>query len=207
MSDINKKARMLFLAIGTVDDRFVAETMQPPSKKRLWQKPYFIVSASAAAVLFITVLGVLCGNAFLRFYRFASMPEEVKSHISLQQTLDKAEDSALRVSLTEVELFNGVGQIIWQNEDNDDYYVIKLDGDIQPETLESYCTPSQMELDPAVNDGASVWISFGDGRVITPYLKESSGNVGYGALFDYEPEVYPEYYSSDMVKNLIESQK
>ena len=45
-----------------------------------------------------------------------------------------------------------------------------------------------------------VWISFGDGRVVTPYLEYSEENIFYGILFDYSPKVLP---SDEFVTELI----
>ena len=51
----------------------------------------------------------------------------------------------------------------------------------------------------------SVWINYGDGRVVTPYLKDTEGNVGYGTLFDYEPEIVPTKDMSKFVNSLVSS--
>ena len=49
-----------------------------------------------------------------------------------------------------------------------------------------------------------VWIALGDGRIISPCLKESNGNVAFGTLFDYDPEVEP---SADFVTALYDTLK
>ena len=34
-----------------------------------------------------------------------------------------------------------------------------------------------------------IWLSFGDGVVVSPYLKNTAGNAGHGTVFDYDPEL------------------
>jgi hypothetical protein len=34
-----------------------------------------------------------------------------------------------------------------------------------------------------------IWLSFGDGVVVSPYLKNTAGNAGHGEVFDYDPEL------------------
>ena len=46
-----------------------------------------------------------------------------------------------------------------------------------------------------------MWIVYEDGRVVSPYLKHTQGNVSYGSLFDYSAEVEP---NAALVKALHE---
>jgi hypothetical protein len=55
----------------------------------------------------------------------------------------------------------------------------------------------------ATEEETKVWVSMGDGRVISPYLAISEGNVGYGCLFDYESEVEPTDVFVQTVMDLI----
>ena len=49
-----------------------------------------------------------------------------------------------------------------------------------------------------------VWISLGDGRVVTPYLKPSPGNVGTD-LFDYEAECLPSVGFANAVSDILQT--
>ena len=48
-----------------------------------------------------------------------------------------------------------------------------------------------------------MWILREDGTVVTPYLAFSPGNVGYGTLFDYEPELIPEGRIVSLVSDIV----
>ena len=204
MTEKLRKAELLFIAIGTVDDRFVAEAMEPAAvKKRPWQrKPFAYGLASAAAVLLV-VLSVFGGSMLSRIYGYMALPEEGRSHLSLQHALDTARDGMTAIRSEDIDLFSGA-QIIWQEKDTEGYYAVKVNDD-DVSTLKSLTAASETAVDPEADHTVKLWISFGDGTVISPYLKENPGNVGYGELFDYEPEVYPEYFCSDMVIDLIAS--
>ena len=45
--------------------------------------------------------------------------------------------------------------------------------------------------DSTVLPQCRVWIVYGDGSVVSPYLQISNGNDGAGEMFDYNAEVIP----------------
>ena len=136
-----------------------------------------------------------------RIYGYMALPDEGKAHYSLQNALDKVENGDTVEHREDIDLFDGA-KIIWQKEGGGEYRVLVVDKD-DVSTLKSLTAPSETAVDAEVREISRLWISFGDGTVVTPYLKKSPGNVGYGELFDYEPEVYPEYLCSDMVIDLM----
>ena len=60
----------------------------------------------------------------------------------------------------------------------------------------------QVEIDEhSERPSYQVWIAFGDGVVISPYLKANPGNTGHGELFDYDPELE---LSEDLIRKIIQ---
>lgn len=57
--------------------------------------------------------------------------------------------------------------------------------------------------DPASRENYSVWVTLGDGQVVTPCLSVSGGNVGAGVLFDYEAERLPSQVFFDLLKAML----
>ncbi len=60
-------------------------------------------------------------------------------------------------------------------------------------------TGDSMQID------VKVWICDGRGKVMSPYLEKTKGNMGYGALFDYEQEVVPDENLLGILENRFPS--
>ena len=126
---------------------------------------------------------------------------------TLEQVLSDVEDSERVMSYRsaeDIELFDGEAKIIWS--DGEEYNVIRLSGEFEKNRLNSAMNQSFARAKAVGEDdnvSVLVWISYGDGRVITPYLKNTVGNVGYGEFFEYDPEIVPTEELSDFVNDLI----
>ena len=207
--DKHKHAERLFDVIGMIDDSIIAECQEPnvSAYKRLGTSLRFrrfvsvcvslaVICASLSAVLVISKLsnkkadtapndndkgdgGVSDQNYEYRF------DTTLKNAVSSSNTE--------RCSLNEINFFDGEINLIWTDENTDGYYVLTLEESqeyIEESLKKGY---SQMSANTSESEsiGYTVWISYGNGKVVSPELKFSKGNVGYGELFEYSPEVVP----------------
>ena len=101
---------------------------------------------------------------------------------------------------SEIDFFNGA-YLIWQSKSGG--YCLKKLPDYSLRRLTSNIGGMAVGDDEEITLGTKVWISCGDGTVISPYLKASAGNIGYGELFNYEPEIIPSKSFNSCVSNLF----
>lgn len=204
-----KKAGYLLDELGEIDSRMIAEAMDIKVFKAVKSRAFVKSLAFAAAAVIVTGL-----SASLLLSESLKKGDEMKGgsenglvlYQNLSDALSTAElaDKAERFSDSEsISLFDGDVKIVWQSADGGDYYTLSV-GEEYKSALSNALSQTYSISEKADSDGVvlrRVWISYGDGRVISPYLKDSAGNVGYGELFDYSPEILP----SDEFLKLVNS--
>ena len=62
---------------------------------------------------------------------------------------------------------------------------------------------TQLSREDSESVEVKVWLSYGDGTVVSPYLKHTRGNTGYGTLFDYSAEVEPSEKLTSTIHKLL----
>ena len=216
--DKHKHAERLFDVIGMIDDSIIAECQEPnvSAYKRLGTSLRFrrfvsvcvslaVICASLSAVLVISKLSNKKADT-------APNDNDKGDGGVSDQNYGYRFDTALKnaalssnteiCSLDEIDFFDGEINLIWTDSKSDEYYVLKLNEseEIINEGLKKGY--SQVSADTSTSDRIvyTVWISYGNGEIVSPELKYSQGNVGYGELFEYSPEVLP----SETFVNLIE---
>lgn len=207
-----KKAEYLFDEIGLIDDRIIAEAMATKgvSVKRSIPVRKFVTAVAAAAVMVTVMLGTLVigslrGNEDGASSVGTSNQEAQAPNLTLSETLLMAEESEASSSYTsalDIDLFDGQKKIVWQSADGGEYYSLDIVGSSESTRLEKALERTYVRSENITSEttGVKLWICYGDGTVISPYIKAGNGNVGYGELFNYSPEIIP----SDNFKELIE---
>ena len=208
-------AERLFDAMGMIDDVLIAEAQTPSftkEKRGLGRRFYAALTACACLVIAVGLLGRGLWNVLLA--ENDATPNETvmdteQSPATMAQTLERlSENPRTRVaSAEELSLFDGVAKLIWQMEGEDEYRVISVTSASQARKMQTYLTRGRDAITPeeAETVGCSVWFAYGDGRVVSPYLKASEGNVGYGEVFEYAPEVMPHDELIRLIGELAES--
>ena len=210
-------AERLFDAIGLIEDGILveAETTQVlrPYVRRRGQIRSLIALACAFSVITAGVLGsALVSLLFPTGESHApesSAPDASTPVLeTLQESLQWAESSGAAATVSDVgaiDFFDGTAKIIWRGEDESQYRVITVaspaEADRILDRLKVAGTP--LAPDSAYDPTYSVWISRGDGTVVSPYLKPSAGNVGYACLFDYAPEVEPDEELAALIRGVV----
>lgn len=226
-SNKRKNSEIMLDAIGNINDRFIFEAeAYVPSKPVSLRRRFAIIAVSFTLILTLAVsalVGTLTrqdsdaedsGSAdqtqnserpTVPNYDFQEPPLTPPVQ-NLSSTLInmKADTEGLSSELDRDMLFDGSARIIWRYEGEDAYRICTMSRRDAASVASSITTQKDFtRVDAsAESDGLDgLWICFGDGMVYSPYLETAGGNVGYGALFDYERELEP---STEFVK-LVES--
>ena len=202
-------ANRLFDAMGEIDDRWIAEAERAytPARGLRFGRRSLIVAVTLCLVT-VSVLGVLVANRSKDASPEAEHPamdEDVGTVATFSERMSqlKGQTTTLRVSTEELDLFSGSAQVIWKYRDETDYRakaITRNELDLLLDVMDQNEGTSVGATDtPSTDLLEGVWIAYGDGTVISPCLKLSDGNVGYGDLFAYEPELEP----SDVFVNTL----
>lgn len=183
------KAEYLLLEIGEIDDALVhdAENYHPERSSR----PRLLLIAAAFVLVFALVIGTPLIS------RLVSPKAEGEGDIDLQvYSLDAliSESDTAKYSFVstsaDLPYFDGGAHVVWQTEGSDGYYVSDTLSKRELSELSASIGKGESVGDTSPELECKVWILYGDGRVVTPYLKTSSGNVS-SEVFDYEAEIIP----------------
>ena len=210
------KAELLFDAIGDIDDRLIQEA-QAPFVKTAPSKRYNLKAIIALAATLSIVIGMLGAFAVSKFIgnliesTLNDKADEGESsqifESSLSQTLLDASDmpSVSKCDADEIDFFDGNTSIIWKASEQNEYCVFTLTSASDVTRLKNELSKVKEDISPenTENTLCEVWVTFGNGTVVSPYLKNSAGNVGYAELFEYSPEVEPDAAFAEFVNDLI----
>lgn len=199
MRDAKRAAEYLFDEIGGIDDSYIAAAQSARRSGGVTFRRAISIAAAVAAVFMIAVLAMPA--LVTRNFDKVQSDDAVNAETSVNNSESKP-DTQLNAPLEqllaatgdtfsvigEANLFDGRAKLIWQDRQSGKRYEILL-------------TRSQLaQIDKLIKHGRRteniesemlIWVCYGDGRVVSPCLEYSDGNVGYGSLFDYLPEVVP----------------
>ena len=183
--------RRLYEEIGYVDERFLQEAASYRARKK---SPAWRVVLIAAALLlsFTLLLGTVAAGVTIGVIGALIDREEQPDQETLtpmeQMEKTMAQSSLKPLSADELAFF-GTPTLIWSEQGSDEYYSVTLTKS-QCEQLVYLMQSSRREY-TAQSEAPKyqIWLSFGDGVVVSPYLKNTAGNAGHGAVFDYDPEL------------------
>ena len=220
--DKRKSAERLFDVIGMIDDSIIAENQENVAPKKNRSPSFLRQFAPSLAVILVFAV---CLSAMFTISRFfdeksegeigdeAIGSESDKDGYTDQERFDNVLSSAslcasvTRVSLDEIDFFSGNVELIWSYKGEDGYYKLTLGtknkvGSVEEKLKNGY---TQISYDDAGRCDYMVWISYGNGEVVSPQLKYSysGGNVGYGELFEYSPEVIPSDDFVELIENTV----
>lgn len=202
-------AQRLFDEIGNIDDRFIYEAETPYSARsgarffRIFAIGAVSIALALSIAVGVFVVGMMVGNKSAEDdgFRDNMVDAEVgdvadgtaeKRGISQRMTSLKAQTTDALTVKEDIDLFDGTPKIIWKYTDETEYRMRAIsDGEYSDLT-----TLLSKNMGERVENGESgtlegIWIASGDGRVVSPCLEMTAGNVGYGEIFDYVPEYEP----------------
>ena len=199
MRDANRAAEYLFDEIGGIDDSYIAAAQSARRHSGATLRRTFSIAAAVAAVFMIAVLAMPA----LITRNFDKVEQD--NSVDIATTVENSQDSPstlLNAPLEQLlsstgdafcttgdaDLFDGRAKLIWQDRQSGKRYEILLS---RGELTQIDKLIKHGRRTDGIESEMLIWISYGDGRVVSPCLEYSDGNVGYGSLFDYLPEVIP----------------
>ncbi len=206
--------RRLYDEIGGVDERFLQEaaTYRARRKAPTWRVALIAaVLALVGALLLgtlamsvgIAIVGGILHDALSPAPEVPEQNEEVPvsyTIASMEQTLAQRQGNMRPLDADDLRLFNGSAQLIWTDSESGEYYRVWLsDSELGDLLYLMQKDPKDISAD-SEQPAYRIWICFGDGTVVSPYLKADAGNAGHGQLFDYDPELE---LSGDLIKLIM----
>ena len=199
MRDAKRAAEYLFDEIGGIDDSYIAAAQSARRSGGVTFRRAISIAAAVAAVFMIAVLAMPA--LVTRNFDKVQSDDAVNAETSVNNSESKP-DTQLNAPLEqllaatgdkfsvigEANLFDGRAKLIWQDRQSGTRYEILLSrGELaQIDKLIKHGRRTEN-----IESEMLIWVCYGDGRVVSPCLEYSDGNVGYGSLFDYLPEVVP----------------
>lgn len=221
-----KLAEYLFDEIGGIDDSIIASAMGSyPQSRRITirRKATVIIAAllslSIFTALFLGVLNQANEDSFEPSDKSDPVMDGADDendddsdthygtdHLTLATRLNSLKDTvnAEKLDASEIKYFDGYARIVWKYSDENYYRVCRISSS-DLTRLTTKIENDQGKLVESAEKGSveGIWISFGDGKVITPCLLSSEGNVGYGSVFDYTAEVEPSEALASFICDII----
>lgn len=197
-----EKLEFLFEEIGELDESILYECTEiyPAARKR---KRIFRTAILAAAALMLSVTLLLSSLLLsslavpkllgLFFQKGSESPTDPSAGISSEISEPDEERFLLEEQVEEL-LFADRPSVIFSTEDRKGYKYAFLSAE-EFNRISDYMKTPERKTNDGETDGedsdVKVWICDGHGKVMSPYLEKTKGNMGYGILFDYEQEVVP----------------
>lgn len=190
MNDKTKLAEKLYDAVGGIDDRLIQEADAPFRRKRSRTVLKVILIAAAVQILIVAMLVGTVVAAMSVGLGNTNLPDGNNdgSHVGDEDTGVPGVISAASVAKDDIDLFSGDYSVIIQYDDLEECTVIKVTESKMNSLMYLYRTEESARPDSSY-DGVKIWLCDRNGAVVSPHLKVSDGNVGYGELFDYSVEI------------------
>ena len=217
-TDKRRKAAYLLDEIGGVSDFYLQEARnyRPTPKKHIFRN-FILVAATLSlvfSILFIMLLPAL--RAIVASNVDHEVPPETREEDSRSNADSTVTDSgdpmavAIRMapetsyralsSPEAAQLLLGERHILW--EAGGTVYVSRTLSENEIKRVTDRIGEGRQVGETSPDQNYRVWITLGDGRVISPYLNPSPGNVGID-LFDYEVEYIPSNSFASVVSDIL----
>lgn len=193
--------RRLYDEIGGVSERYLqqAASYRARRKSPAWRVALIAAALVLVGTLLLGTLAMSFGAILLGDWLFGSQeqPQPPENHeqpavysiARMENALENKQSVLTPVKAEHVPLFTGSAQLIWTDGESGEYYRVTL-SEQELAGLLYLMQERQVDLDEdSEMPTYKIWISAGDGMVISPYLKADPGNAGHGELFDYDPEL------------------
>ena len=213
----NRKADYLLDELGQVDDEFLTEAMNwHGSARKAPRKNSVRVLLAAASLALMFAVGTVGMVTMFRRSGHAGVNEGVDRYSSAdgsEQTrlgeMDRmlrdcvAGDSFERCTNENLNFFDGTMRLVVEERATGEVFVSHpLSISEQSAVIAEFRAAGT----PLSEDGAEsaylVWVTLGNGSVVTPCLSPSAGNIGAAVLFDYSSERAPTQIFTDLLSGM-----
>ncbi|MBR2432345.1 MAG: hypothetical protein IKB23_05445 [Clostridia bacterium] len=184
-----EKAQLLFERMGLIDDRFIDEAASYVPKRAAVRIKFPVIRALAACLSVLLVFGIgimMFGDKAPSGNNSQPNNESLPQILTVSSILKKGATPYRLVDPSKLDLLDGESRIIWQDTESGEYYQVKISASQQNEL--HYLNLPAENVTEADGD-YRIWFVNASGEVSSPELKKSSGNVSFGSLFTYDPEL------------------
>ena len=212
MKKNDERVFLLYDAISELDPRLVSDALS--YRRSGVRKRRTFVTLVAALLAFSVMLSLAVGLMRGDKNKSDGMvnpgddapsfdSENGKPETSLEKVLAKSTRHK-STDASKLDVLDSGSALVWQYSGESKYCVLGISSSMRDTLLSLIPEDSENKIDPSTDKvSVRVWIICGDGSVVSPYLRSSDGNVAYGSLFDYNPEIEPDEKFVKQVEKLI----
>ena len=208
--DRYQKAAYLFSEIGGIDDRLLHEAEVYKPKSRVMPRILLVAACLALTVSLCLGTVVVASRAIdrlLPLVQDTQSPDvpDASTPKTLDEMLVLSRDTASydRVRAEEFDFYDGRARLIWRYGDGDEVCVSRALTAYELSSLEREARKGTSVGETSPELTCRVWISLGDGTVVSPYLKLTEGNVGVAEFFDYDAELMPTEAFNSQISDIL----
>lgn len=204
-----EKALYLFDEIGLIDDELI-QSAEHFNKKLKRNNLVIFQRLAVACILMISSISIM----FFSFQIYIFNKKKDSENIpQLQEVLLDFRQSSVPIEQIyqngytikkqeNVDFFDRKVKFIWQYPDEQTLYVITFENQYLANKLTSEINKPK-NYKSGYTQECYVWVSLGNGEIISPFLKNSQGNVAYGELFEYQYEVLPSPALAELIAEIL----
>lgn len=213
----SRKADYLLDELGYIDDAFLAEAINWSKRAHAAPRKRSVrVLLAAASLVLVLAVGAA---GLVTMLRRSAHPEPdggaagtFGGDMDAQMQLDGldqllrecvAGDSFTRCNGDHLNFFDGNVRLVIEERATEALFVSRpLSSSEQSAISKDFRTSGVLLPEEADESAYRVWITLGNGNVVTPCLSPSDGNIGAAILFDYSSERIPTQDFTDLLSGM-----
>lgn len=186
------KTELLLDSIGEIDDVLLADAISYRPKKRMGNR--LVALAAAIAVVFTMTVSIALVLRIADMNKLdGAAPENEGENTTLDYFMSTLDEGGFEQVKSEDELpyLDGEAYVVWSYSGEEVYYLSDPLTETELADIKRKIGRGESVDGESPELDCMVWVLLGDGRVISPYLKPSAGNIS-SEVFDYEAEITPD---------------
>ena len=218
MDEKRRKAEALLDAIGEIDDSYLQEAISYKKRRRVKLSRLLVIAATVILAVVIP-FGALVGTSVAGLALIGgfganqgqagdSSPEAdgeayMEDRLSfLMLGVSDTGSFKLCESEEDIPYADGNAYLVWQIDGESGYHMSDPLAVSQVNALTKTMGRGEQVEAGSPTIRCKVWLVLEDGRVISPYLRVSAGNIS-NSVFDYEAEITPDDALVDCISDIL----
>lgn len=186
--------RRLYEEIGGVDERYLQQAAAYRARRNAPAWRALLIAAAltlVGALLLCTIAASVTIGVLVGVLGEGQEPTPPAPMEQMELAMQEAQQKRSPRSADEVEpMLFYQPMLIWSEQGSDVYYTVSLSTSECEQLISLMQSKNRTEFtEQSQAPKYQIWLSFGDGVVVSPYLKNTAGNAGHGEVFDYDPEL------------------
>ena len=186
--------RRLYEEIGGVDERYLQQAAAYRARRNAPAWRALLIAAAltlVGALLLCTIAASVTIGVLVGILGEGEEPTPPAPMEQMELAMQEAQQTRSPRSADEVEpMLFYQPMLIFSEQGSDVYYTVSLSTSECEHLISLMQSKNRTEFtEQSAQPKYQIWLSFGDGVVVSPYLKNTAGNAGHGAVFDYDPEL------------------